>query len=187
MTLSVLQRIKTFLIAFAAIVAGTVISAIPPLPEWFALVDANRTPWLIATGGAAALGLLLMMGGILDLLMAQDRMLTHEGAEDVERSVRLAARPVAWRATSYRIWGRATGREGSEQCSLREMKQAWRSGGWFRETVWRRRYVTAVGALLMTIGILGVAFTVFPPPIKVLTGGTLLYVIGMLGWGLWKA
>ena len=63
-----------------------------------------------------------MMGGILDLIMAQDRTLTHEDAEDVERSVRLAARQMAWRATSYRIWSRATGREGSDEFTFREMK-----------------------------------------------------------------
>ena len=63
-----------------------------------------------------------MMGGILDLLMAQDQTLTHEDAEDVERSERLAARPVAWRATSYRVWGRAT------EFTFREMKQAWQHG-----------------------------------------------------------
>lgn len=54
--------------------------------------------------------------------MAQDQTLTHEDAEDVERSERLAARPVAWRATSYRVWGRAT------EFTFREMKQAWQHG-----------------------------------------------------------
>ena len=81
-----------FAFAFAAIFAGAVISQIPPFPGWFEMVDANQTPWLVATGSAAVLGFVLMMGGILDLIMAQDRTLTHEDAEDVERSVRLAAR-----------------------------------------------------------------------------------------------
>ena len=50
--------------------------------------------------------------------MAQDQTLTHEDAEDVERSERLAA----WRATSYRVWGRAT------EFTFREKKQAWQHG-----------------------------------------------------------
>ena len=127
------------------------------------------------------------MGGILDLIMAQDRTLGHEEAEEVERSVRLAARPVAWRATSYRVWGQATGRQGADQFTMRELKQAWRNGAWRRETVWRRRYLTALGALLMTIGLFGLGFTLSPPPIKVLTGGALLYAMGMISWGFWKA
>ncbi len=178
--------IKMLSMAFAAIFAGAVISEIPPLPEWLALVDAHRTPWLAITGASALLGFVLMMGGILDLVIAQDHRLGHEGAEEVERSVRLAARPVARRAASYRVWGRATGRQGAEQFTLREMKQAWQSGAWRRETVWRRRYLTALGALLMTIGLFGLGFTLSPPPIKVLTGGALLYAMGMIGRGLWK-
>lgn len=182
-----MQWIKMLSMAFVAIFAGAVISEIPPLPGWFKLVDANQTPWLIITGASALLGFVLMMGGILDLIMAQDRTLGHEEAEEVERSVRLAARPVAWRATSYRVWGQATGRQGADQFTMRELKQAWRNGAWRRETVWRRRYLTALGALLMTIGLFGLGFTLTPPPIKVLTGGALLYAMGMISWGFWKA
>lgn len=182
-----MQWIKLLAFAFAAIFCGAVVSAIPPFPGWFDKVAANETLWLITTGGSAVLGFMLMMGGILDLLMAQDKSLSHEGAEDVERSVRMAARPVAWRATSYRVFGQASGREGSESFTLRELKQAWRTGGWWRELIWRRRYIIVLGALLLAIGIFGVAFTVVPPPVKVLTGGALLYAIGMIGWGLWKA
>jgi hypothetical protein len=181
-----MESIKMLLMAFAAIFIGAVVSAIPPLPQWFAHVDANQTPWLVTAGGTAVLGFVLMMGGIIDMLMAQDQRLGHSEAEDVERSVRLAARPVAWRATSYRVWGRAAGREGSEEFSLRAMKQAWRSGDWCRMTVWRRRYVIACGALLMTIGGFTLAFTLTPPPVKVLTGGAALYVVFMIGRGLWR-
>lgn len=179
-----MQWIKMLGLAFAAIFAGAVIGEIPPLPGWFKMIDAHQTPWLVATGSSAVLGFALMMGGILDLIMAQDRTLTHQGAEDVERSVRLAARPVAWRATSYRVWGRATGREGSDEFTLGAMKQAWRSGAWCRNTVWRRRFITATGAALLAIGLFGIAFTLGPPPIKVLTGGALLYAMGRIGWGV---
>lgn len=182
-----MQWIKMLVLAFAAIFIGAVISAIPPLPGWFEMVDANQTPWLVVTGSAAVLGFVLMMGGILDLIMAQDRTLPHEEAEDVERSVRMAARPASWRARSYRVWGRATGREGSDQFTFREMKQAWQNGAWRRETIWRRRYITAFGALLLTIGIFGVAFTLGPPPIKAIVGGALLYAAVMLMRGFSKA
>lgn len=182
-----MTRVKMLLRAFAAIVAGAIVSEIPPLPAWFAAVDAHQTRWLIATGGAAVLGLVLMMGGILDLVMAQGQTLGHDDAEDVERSVRLAAQPVAWRAASYRVWGHASGRVGADEFTFHAMKEAWRSGAWRRETVWRRRSVTALGALLMTVGVFGLAFTLGSPPIKALTGGALVYAMGMIGWGLWRA
>jgi hypothetical protein len=67
------------------------------------------------------------------------------------------------------------------------MKEAWWAGAWRRETVWRRRYIMTLGALLLAIGVFGMAFSVFPPPVKVLAGGALLYAMGMISWGLWKA
>jgi len=182
-----MQWIKMLGLAFAAIVIGAVISEIPPFPGWFKMVDAYQTPWLVATGSSAVLGFALMMGGILDLIMAQDRTLTHQGAEGVERSVRLAAQPVAWRTTSYRVWGRATGREGSDEFTFREMKQAWRSGAWYRETLWRRRFITATGAALLAIGLFGIAFTLGPPPIKAIVGAAMLYACAMLARGFWRA
>ena len=181
-----MQWIKTLGLAFAAIVVGAVIGEIPPISGWFKMVDANQTLWLVATGSAAVLGFALMMGGILDLIMAQDRTLSHKGAEDVERSVRLAAQPVAWQATSYRVWGRATGREGSDEFTLGAMKQAWRSGAWCRQTVWRRRFITATGAALLAIGLFGIAFTLGPPPIKAIVGAAMLYACAMLARGLWR-
>lgn len=182
-----MQWIKMLGLAFAAIFIGAVISEIPPIPGWFKMVDANQTLWLVATGSAAVLGFVLMMGGIMDLILAQDRTLTHEDAEDVERSVRLAARPVAWRATSYRVWGRANRREVSDEFTFREMKQAWRSGAWYRETVWRRRFISATGAALLAIGLFGNAFTLGPPPIKAIMGTALLYACAMLASGFWLA
>ncbi len=181
-----MQWIKMFVFVFTAIFAGAVISEIPPLPEWFAMVDAQQTPWLVTTGSFAALGFVLMMGGILDLIMAQDRTLSHEEAEDVERSVRLAARPVAWRATSYRVWGQATGRKGSDEFTLGTMKQAWRSGAWCRQTVWRRRFITATGAAWLAIGLFGIAFTLGPPPIKAIVSAAMIYACVMLARGLWR-
>ncbi len=98
-----MQWIKMLILAFQAIFGGAVISEIPPFPGWFEMVDAHQTPWLAPTGSAAVLGFFLMMCGTLAFLMDQDESLSHVEAEDVERSVRMGARPVAWRATSFRV------------------------------------------------------------------------------------
>jgi hypothetical protein len=128
-----------------------------------------------------------MMGGILKLLMDQDESLSRADVEDVERSVRMAARPVAWRASSYRVRGRAAGRQGSEQFSFRELKQAWKSGAVWREAIWKRRFITSIGALMLTIGLFGSFVVMGPPWIKVLMGSLLLYALSRITWGLWKA
>ena len=182
-----MQWITMLVLAFASIFVGAAISEIPPFPGWFEMVDANQAPWLVATGSAAILGFVLMMGGTLALLMDQDESLSHDEVEDVERSVRMSARPVAWRATSFRVSDRAAGRQGSEQFSFREMKQAWRNGTWRREWIWQRRFITAIGASLLAIGIFGIVFTLGLPPIKAIAGAALLYSCVMLVRGFWRA
>ena len=179
--------IKTILSALGVVFIAAVIGAVPPLPSFFAWVDVHQTTIAIGTGALAFAGLMLMMGGIIDLIMSQDRSLSHAEAEDVERSVRMAAQPVTWRATTYRVWGKAAGSEGSDQFSFADLKRAWRRGVLWRNTAWRRRIIIATGALMMTVGILGTCFTVFPAPIKVLTALALLYVMVRIVWGLWKA
>ncbi len=184
---TLLQWIRTLLIGFAAVFAGAVVSAIPPFPGWFDMVEANQTSWLMVTAGSAVVGFVLVMGGILDLLMAQDRTLSHEGAENIERSVRVASRLVAWRASSYRAWGQATGRAGPEQFTFSEIKQAWRTGAWRRDPRWKRRFVTALGALLLFWGVFGIVFTLGPPPIKAIVGFAFAFGTIMIARGWWRA
>ncbi len=182
-----IQTLKTVAMAFAAIFAGAVVSAIPPLPAWFDAVDAHQGQWMVILGGAALLGLLLMMGGILRLIIDRGTPLSHEQAEDVERSVRMAAQPVTWRTTAYKVLGTAQGRAAYDEFSFRAMKEAWKNGAWRIDPVWRRRYLTALGAALMAVGLFGGSFVLGAPPVKVLTGGALLYATVMISRGFWKA
>jgi len=180
--------IKTLIAAFVAIVLGTVVSTIPPFPGWFASVEANQTYWLITTAGIAFLGFTLMMGGIIALIMSRGEPLGHEGAEDVSRSVRMAPlQPAVTRSTAYRVWGDAEGRAANDRFSFREMKEAWRGGAWRKNSTWRRRFITAGGALLMTIGLCGVAFSYAPAPIKVIVAAALLYAVTMIVRGFRRA
>jgi hypothetical protein len=67
------------------------------------------------------------------------------------------------------------------------MKQAWRSGAVLRESVWKRRLITSIGALMLTVGLFGSFLIVGPPWMKILMGSLLLYVLSRLSWGLWRA
>ncbi|ALA57494.1 hypothetical protein [Nitrospira moscoviensis] len=169
----------------ALVFVCAVVAELPPSRAAVAWIQHRERPLLWTTGGLGVIGFTLMMGGILKLLMDQDQPLEHAGVEDVERSVRLAARPVAWRASSYRVWGRTGGRQGSEQFTLGQLKAAWRSGAVRRDRVWARRFVTALGALMFMIGLLGSFIVLGPGWVKVLLGGALLYALGRIGWGLW--
>jgi len=114
-------------------------------------------------------------------------VLSHAEAENVGRSVRTPARPAAWRATQYRVFGTAEGRRGDDSFRLTDLKAAWRNGMIWRDAEWRRRLVTMIGALLLVLGIFGVLIVVGPPWIKVLLAAALLYASVRLCWGMWRA
>jgi len=181
---------KTFwnvVVGLALVFVAAIMAELPPSRDVIAWIHEHEWPLLWTTGSLGVIGFTLMMGGILKLLMDQDQSLDHAGAEDVERSVRMAARPVAWRAASYRVLGRAAGRQGSEQFRLGELKAAWRAGAVWRDRVWTRRFVTTLGALMFMSGLLGTFIALGPAWIKVFLGAVLLYALARIGWGLWQA
>lgn len=171
----------------ALVFVAAVLAELPPVKAAAAWIQEREWPLIIATGSIGVLGFTLMMGGILKLLMDQDESLSHADVEDVERSVRMAARPVTWRASSYKILGQAAGRGGSESFQLAGLKTAWKSGAVWHDPVWKRRFITSIGALMLTVGLFGSFVVMGPPWIKVLIGCLLLYALGMISRGLWKA
>lgn len=176
-------RLRDIAVLIALLLAAIVLAALPPFAAAAAWIDAREWPLLMAMGVIVLLGFTLFIGGILKLLMDRGEPLSHADIEDVERSVRMAAQPVAWRASSYRVIGSAAGRQGAESFNLRELKAACRSGDVWHDPEWRRRAITVVGALLLVIGIFGGGVVVGPPWLKVLLGGALGYAFGRLGWG----
>jgi hypothetical protein len=60
------------------------------------------------------------------------------------------------------------------ETTLPAMKAAWRSGEW-REPHWRRIFMTACGAALMTVGLFGIFIVIAPWPVKLLCAGAILY------------
>lgn len=182
-----MNRLLHMAVLLALVFVAAVLAELPPMPALAAWIQKREWSLMIATGSVGVLGFTLMMGGILKLLMDQDESLSHADVEDVERSVRMAARPVAWRASSYRILGKAAGRQGAESFKLQELKAAWKSGAVWHIPVWRRRLITTIGALMLFIGLFGLIVVVGPASLKVLFGGALLYALVRLTWGFWQA
>jgi hypothetical protein len=178
-----MRQLRDIAVLIGLLLLAIVLAELPPFAAAAAWIDARERSLLIAMGAILLLGFLLFFGGLIKLLMDRGEPLSHEDVEDVERSVRMAAQPVAWRASSYRVIGSTAGRQGEESFNLRELKAAWRSGAVWRDPEWRRRAITVVGALLLVIGIFGGGVVVGPPWLKVLLGGALGYAFGRLGWG----
>jgi hypothetical protein len=61
------------------------------------------------------------------------------------------------------------------------LKRAWRSGAVWREPEWRRRGITAAGALLAFLGVCAVLIVIGSAWIKVLFCGVPIYVFFQLG------
>jgi hypothetical protein len=182
-----MKKLLQITIGLAVVFVAAVLAELPPMQAVVAWIQEREWPLMIATGSVGVLGFTLMMGGILKLLMDRDESLSHADVEDVERSVRMAARPVTWRASSYKILGQAAGRGGSESFRLVDLKAAWKTGAVWRDPVWKRRFITSIGALMLTVGLLGSFVVMGPPWVKVLLGGLLVCAMGMISRRLWKA
>ena len=181
----VLPWVGMLAIVFLAVIIG---EAFPPLKGLERFLKAHQFPFLAATIGLTAVGFVLMMGGILDLLMAQGAPMSREEVEELHRETRdLGARPYIWRASMYRIWGKTAGAQAHEEFSLHAMKDAWRTGAWRRDAQWRRRFVTTAGGLMLVCGGLSFVFVIVPAGIKLLIGGAMLYAFVRLARSLRNA
>ena len=148
---------------------------------WIKRLDA----WLAAhedlgaaiMGGTGVLGFVLMLGGIIASMMSDSEPLS---SEEIEASLRrqrdAAARPYIWRRSRFRVKGASAGRGVEVETTFAAVKGACRSGEWRRDPYWRRFFVMALGAALMTIGLFGVFVVIAPGPVKILCAGTVLYV-----------
>ena len=67
--------------------------------------------------------------------------------------------------------GRAAGREFRRAATIREIKDAWRSGDWLTDPSWWP----------ILLGLLGA------PTVKLVCAGALLYATARTAWGFWKA
>jgi type VI protein secretion system component VasK len=83
--------------------------------------------------------------------------------------------------------GKAIGREARMTASFREIKVAFRTGGWLLDSKWRPICFGVIGALLALLGMFGYFFVIGPPTVKVIVGGALAYALARTAWGFWRA
>ena len=168
-----------------AIILG---ETIKPFKDLEQLIKLHEPLLLASTIGMAVLGFVILMGSILGMIMNQGEPMSHREVEDSSRRMRdQAAWPYTWRASAYRIWGKTAGRQAHDEFSFHAMKEAWRTGAWWRTSQWRRRFVTTAGGLMIFFGIFGLIFVVAPISIKLFVGGTVLYALARTALGFWHA
>jgi len=148
----------------------------------------NRNVLLAFTIPVAVLGFMLFMGACLLLLYEKGKPMSHTEVEEQYRitpSVR--ATPYAARWSTYRIFGKAEGRQFSEQLPLRDYKLAWQSGAWRHDSIWKERFVLIGGGLMMVFAGLAAVAVVTPIAFSLLCAAFLFYAAVRLSWALWHA
>ena len=151
-------------------------------------VARNRNVFLAFTMPVAALGFMLFMGGCVLLLYEKGKPISHTEVEKQYRITRnLRAAPYVARWSTYRIFGKAEGRQFYEQLPLRDFKLAWQSGAWRHDTTWKERFVVFGGALMMIFAGLAAVAVVAPIALSLVLVALLIYAAVRLIWALWRA
>lgn len=175
--LSFLKRLANFAVMLGLVfVAMVVAEAVPAMKDLERFMVRHQVPLLAVTIGMTVVGFVLFMGSILYRIFGgAGEPMSHTEVEDLERSVRMDARPVFARVSKYRFRGRSTGSSFSEQFTVREAKDAWKQRGWRTSPRWRSNFVVMTGVMLLTIGLFGIFIVIGPNFIKLLCGTALVY------------
>lgn len=168
-----LRLIRNIGIVLAVI---AVVNAITPLKDAGRAVDERRGVLLAVTISMAVVGTLLLVAGGVRLVLRRGEPMTREEIEAQTRNARaVAAGPAVYRKSAHRHFGPVVGMKADNEVSFAEMKEAWRDRAWRYSPRWRTIFLMAAGALLMSLGIAGVVFTVAPAGIKVIVVAVVAY------------
>lgn len=181
--------IVNLVLFFAALFAAAAIGELfPVLKELEAWMGEERMSLLFATGGAAALGVFLLVGAVVSMLVEGGEPMDHTDIENQQRSMRDAATaPRVWRMSTYHLFGTGAGASGDDEFSLTELKRAIASGAVLRDPIWRRRACAACGGMLMFLGLLGSFIVISPLALKLVLAAVVFYVLARFAWGWVRA
>ena len=147
-------------------------------------LDLHKASLLWIVGTALAIGVTLLVLGIVMLVASKGERLTHREAEAVG-----TARPGGvWSYSEKQRFQHAAGVQADESFRITDLKEACRSGAVRHDPVWRRRLLTVVGGILTVLAGFSLAVVLVPVPfIKVVIAAAILYAVVRLGWALYRA
>jgi hypothetical protein len=182
---STLQTLLAVIGIIALSAASKQLAALQRLEQ---ILARNRNSLLAFTIPVASLGFMLFAVQLMLMLYEKGKPMSRtEVEEQVRVSQNIGAAPYAARWSKYRVFGKAEGRQFSEQLPLRDFKLAWQSGAWRHEAIWRARFTVAGGALLAIFGGLATAAVVSPIAFSLVCAAFLIYAAVRLTWALWRA
>jgi hypothetical protein len=178
---SFLKRLANFAVMLGLVfVAMVVAEAVPAMKDLERFMVRHQVPLLAVTIGMTVVGFMLFMSSVLYRIFGgAGEPMTHAEVEDLERSVRIDARPVFARVSRYRFRGRSAGSSFSETFTVREAKDAWRQRAWRTSPRWRANFTTLTGVMLFAPGLFGIFIVMGPNFVKLLCGVALAYAAVM--------
>jgi hypothetical protein len=171
------------------LVIAALAQSLPPLRRLDDFFRAHQRVFLISLGAAAGVGLILFIGNAVAMVLARGVAMSREEIEELERRMMLlkAGSPMALRWAAVRVPEAAVGAEVEETATFSEIKAAFRARAWQVSPYWRRFFSLMIGALLLAIGLFGIAVVLGPPAVKLLFAGAMLYAAIRLLWAFARA
>jgi hypothetical protein len=163
-----------------------------PLRALEAYLKVHQRAFLIPLGALTILGGLLFLGGAIALVLAQGAPMTRQEIEELEgRRLRAGlggvAGPAGMSWAAVRVPKLAVGAKAGDAASFAEIKQAWHARAWEVSPRWRRFFLVMLGALLLFVGLFGIAIVLAPAGGKLLCAAALLYAGARTAWSFSRA
>jgi len=173
--------VRSLVVVAAVFVLAVAVDRITPIKQLEAYFKEYPQPYTAITLGMLAIGFALLLYTWVTILISQSRPMSEDEAKAF---MSRRARP-GWQVGGFR--GKAIGREVRMTASFREIKVAFRTGGWLLDSKWRPICFGVIGTLLALMGMFGYLFVIGPPTVKVIVGAALAYALVRTVWGFWKA
>ena len=178
---SVRDAILNLLVTFGLVAIAMLAAEVEPIRALGAHVDEvikGQSWWLPLMIALAVIGGLLMLGA---QFLPEPRR--HSPPSDAELDG--DAVPIAFHEEHRRSTGLLSHsffRGFEAEASLAQVREAWRRHAWRYSRKWRIFFVMMLGALLVTLGLVGIMIAVMPMWVTLLMLGLLIYVGIRMFW-----
>lgn len=176
----------------AALVLGGLILAVaaevvPVLRDLVAFVDRHWRQLFTVTAGAAALGFVLFMGGVIHMALTGGRPMSRREVEGLSMSIRDSGRTTLAQGSVWRIKGKASGRQGEIETSFGQIKAAWRQRAWRHDPRWRYTFLIIGGGSLMGFGLFSSLGLMTESFVRFMLWLALAYAVIRTAWAFYRA
>jgi hypothetical protein len=172
--MDMIEQIKNTVVVLLILGIASVLSAVleEPLAPLLSFLDAHQSALLAACAVLMIAGFATFMGTAMYILFAS-RPPSDEGSS--------TAPPIERSGTVRGKW--SASREFYTEASFGAIKEALRSGEWWRDPQWRVLFITALGAIVMSVGLVSLFVVIAPLVVKLIAIAAAIYAAGIAAWG----